>query len=630
MNQLHKFVMKLVNVLNKILIKYKTPKMKRLFTLLMLCASVLTFGQSIEKNWNFSSTTTIKGTSLASPADTKDVLNLSKGEFNYLIINKDNLQASGNYIHQNNLLIFKYKEPKDTVRYYNIIQLTDSVLTISEQNILYNFTSNPQETSQETLQEIIAEVAVLKVSEDNQGNQDNETDTINTAKIKPSQGFSMQSLWRGLLGMISLVLIAFLFSANRKGIDWKIVGLGLAFQLIIAIGVLKVPFVQAIFEFIGKGFVSILGFTQAGSEFLFQGLISDMDTFGFIFAFQILPTIIFFSALTSLLFYLGVIQKVVKALAWSLSKVLKISGAESLSVAGNIFLGQTEAPLLIKAYLEKMNKSEMLLVMIGGMATVAGAVLAAYIGFLGGDDETLKLFYAKHLLAASVMAAPGAIVISKILYPQTEEIVTDIKVSQDKIGSNILDAIANGTTEGLQLAMNVGAMLLVFVAFIALINGVLGGLGDFNGISYLGWEFTSLNTIIEKSTAYTALSLEFILGYIFAPLMWLIGVAREDMALMGQLLGIKLAASEFVGYIQLSELKDVANTTHLTYNKSIIMATYMLCGFANFASIGIQIGGIGSLAPGQRKTLSEFGMKALIGGTVASLMSATIAGMIIG
>ncbi len=622
--------MKLVNVLNKILIKYKTPKMKRLFTLLMLCASVLTFGQSIEKNWNFSSITTIKGTSLASPADTKDVLNLSKGEFNYLIINKDNLQASGNYIHQNNLLIFKYKEPKDTVRYYNIIQLTDSVLTISEQNILYNFTSNPQETSQETLQEIIAEVAVLKVSEDNQGNQDNETDTINTAKIKPSQGFSMQSLWRGLLGMISLVLIAFLFSANRKGIDWKIVGLGLAFQLIIAIGVLKVPFVQAIFEFIGKGFVSILGFTQAGSEFLFQGLISDMDTFGFIFAFQILPTIIFFSALTSLLFYLGVIQKVVKALAWSLSKVLKISGAESLSVAGNIFLGQTEAPLLIKAYLEKMNKSEMLLVMIGGMATVAGAVLAAYIGFLGGDDETLKLFYAKHLLAASVMAAPGAIVISKILYPQTEEIVTDIKVSQDKIGSNILDAIANGTTEGLQLAMNVGAMLLVFVAFIALINGVLGGLGDFNGISYLGWEFTSLNTIIEKSTAYTALSLEFILGYIFAPLMWLIGVAREDMALMGQLLGIKLAASEFVGYIQLSELKDVANTTHLTYNKSIIMATYMLCGFANFASIGIQIGGIGSLAPGQRKTLSEFGMKALIGGTVASLMSATIAGMIIG
>ncbi len=453
---------------------------------------------------------------------------------------------------------------------------------------------------------------------------------VTTTEILPSQGFSFTSLWRGALGMFVLIVIAFLFSHNKKAINWKIVGLGLAFQLMIAIGVLKVPFVQGVFEFVGKGFVKILDFTQAGSEFLFKGLISDMDTFGFIFAFQILPTIIFFSALTSLLFYLGIIQKVVKALAWSLSKVLKISGAESLSVAGNIFLGQTEAPLLIKAYLEKMNKSEMLLVMIGGMATVAGAVLAAYIGFLGGSDEVLKLFYAKHLLAASVMAAPGAIIISKILYPQTENIVTEAKVSQDKIGSNILDAIANGTTEGLKLAVNVGAMLLVFVAFIAMINGILDGIGGFDGIEYFGWRFTSLNEIIANSTIYESLSIEFILGYVFAPLMWLIGVHSEDMTLMGQLLGIKLAASEFVGYIQLAELKNVANTTHLTFNKSVIMATYMLCGFANFASIGIQIGGIGSLAPGQRKTLSEFGMKALIGGTIASLMSATIAGMIIG
>ena len=262
----------------------------------------------------------------------------------------------------------------------------------------------------------------------------------------------------------------------------------------------------------------------------------------------------------------------------------------------------------------------MLLVMIGGMATVAGAVLAAYIGFLGGDDPVLRLQFAKHLLAASVMAAPGAIVISKILYPQTEEINTDVSVSQEKIGSNILDAIANGTTEGLRLAVNVGAMLLVFVAFIAMINGILGWVGD----------ITSLNSWMASNTPYASFSLEAILGYIFAPLMWLIGVATEDMALMGQLLGIKLAASEFVGYIQLAELKNVANATHLTYNKSIIMATYMLCGFANFASIGIQIGGIGSLAPGQRKVLSEFGLKALIGGTIASLMSATIAGMIIG
>lgn len=441
-----------------------------------------------------------------------------------------------------------------------------------------------------------------------------------TNQIIPSQGFSITSLWRGILGMAALLVLSYLFSSNRKGIDWKTVGLGILFQLTIAIGVLKIPFVQRIFEWIGGLFVSVLDYTRAGSEFLFSGLVSNMDSFGFIFAFQVLPTIIFFSALTSLLFYLGLIQKVVKGLAWLLSKGLKISGAESLSVAGNIFLGQTEAPLLIKAYLEKMTRSEMLLVMIGGMATVAGAVLAAYIGFLGGNDEALRLLYAKHLLAASVMAAPGAIVISKILYPQTEEVNTNVQVSSEKIGSNVLDAIANGTTEGLQLAMNVAAMLLVFVAFIAMINGILGWFGD----------VTSLNGWMAANTSYEKFSLEAILGYIFAPLMWIIGVAKEDMALMGQLLGIKLAASEFVGYIQLADLKNVANATHFTYNKSIIMATYMLCGFANFASIGIQIGGIGSLAPGQRKVLSEFGIKALIGGTIASLMSATIAGMIIG
>ncbi len=440
------------------------------------------------------------------------------------------------------------------------------------------------------------------------------------SEIIPSQGFSFNNLWRGILGMISLIVIAFLFSSNKKNIDWKTVGIGLSAQLLIAIGVLKVTFIQNIFEWVGGLFVSVLDFTRAGSKFLFEGLVVDMDKFGYIFAFQVLPTIIFFSALTSVLFYLGWIQKIVKVLAWSLAKVLKISGAESLSVAGNIFLGQTEAPLLIKAYLEKMNKSEMLLVMIGGMATVAGAVLAAYIGFLGGDDPVLRLQFAKHLLAASVMAAPGAIVISKILFPQVEEVNTDVKVSSEKIGSNILDSIANGTTEGLKLAVNVGAMLLVFVAFIAMMNGILGWIGD----------ITSLNDWVAGNTSYKSFSLEFMLGYLFAPLMWLIGVATDDMAMMGQLLGIKLVASEFVGYIQLAELKNAANVVHLNYEKSIIMATYMLCGFANFASIGIQIGGIGSLAPGQRKVLSEFGMKALIGGTIASLMSATIAGMIIG
>jgi len=358
-----------------------------------------------------------------------------------------------------------------------------------------------------------------------------------STSIIPSEGISFTSIWRGILGMASLIFIAFLFSSNKKAIDWKTVGIGLAFQLLIAIGVLKVGFVKSAFEAIGKVFVSVLDYTRAGSQFLFEGLVVDMDTFGFIFAFQVLPTILFFSALTSVLFYLGIIQKVVKAFGWLLSKLLKISGAESLSVAGNIFLGQTEAPLLIKAYLEKMNKSEMLLVMIGGMATVAGAVLAAYIGFLGGDDPVLRLQFAKHLLAASVMAAPGAIVISKILYPQTESINTDVSVSQEKIGTNLLDAIANGTTEGLKLAVNVGAMLLVFVAFIAMINGILGWVGD----------VTTINEWMAANTSYPKISLEAILGTVFAPLMWLIGVATEDIMMMGQLLGIKLAASEFVG-----------------------------------------------------------------------------------
>ena len=437
--------------------------------------------------------------------------------------------------------------------------------------------------------------------------------------IIPNAGFSFDSLWRGVLGMICLLVIAYLFSTNRKAINWKTIGIGLGAQLLLAIGVLKVPFVQKSFEFVGKIFVKILDFTAAGSEFLLGGMM-DVDSYGFIFIFQVLPTIIFFSALTSVLYYLGIVQIVVKGMAWVLTKLLGISGAESLSVAGNIFLGQTEAPLMIKAYLERMTRSEILLVMVGGMATVAGGVLAAYIGFLGGDDAALRLEFARHLLAASVMAAPGAIVISKLLYPQQMPIDSSVEVSSDKIGSNILDAIATGTTEGLKLAANVGAMLLVFVAFIAMINYGLGKIG----------EVTALNDVLATHTPYSSFSLEAVLGTIFAPLMWLIGVASEDIMLMGQLLGIKLAASEFVGYIQLAELKNPLNELSFTYQKSVIMATYLLCGFANFASIGIQIGGIGSLAPGQRKTLSEFGLKAVLGGTLASLLSATIAGMIIG
>ncbi|MCF6306385.1 MAG: Na+ dependent nucleoside transporter [Flavobacteriaceae bacterium] len=568
---------------------------KYLLVAVLVLAQFISTGQNLEKDWYLSNIENEQGETALPVNAKKDHLSLSEGAFLFEL-EAENLKASGDYMFQKKLLVFYYNQPKDTIRRYKIKEHTDSTLVFTENGVSYKFKSTPKTT------EVITPIKEEK------------------GAIIPSEGFSTKSLWRGILGMVSLLFIAFLFSNNRKAIDWKSAGIGIAFQLIIAVGVLKVPFVQSGFEAVGKIFVSILDFTRAGSQFLFDGLVADMNTFGFIFAFQVLPTIIFFSALTSVLFYLGIIQKVVKAFGWLLSKLLNISGAESLSVAGNIFLGQTEAPLLIKAYLEKMNKSEMLLVMIGGMATVAGAVLAAYIGFLGGDDPVLRLMFAKHLLAASVMAAPGAIVVSKILYPQTEEVNTDVKVSSEKIGTNILDAIANGTTEGLKLAVNVGAMLLVFVAFIAMFNGILGWFGD----------LTNINDWVAANSSYNELSLEAILGTIFAPLMWLIGVAKEDMMMMGQLLGIKLAASEFVGYIQLADLKDVTNTAHLTYEKSIIMATYMLCGFANFASIGIQIGGIGSLAPGQRKTLSKFGMKALIGGSIASLISATIAGMIIG
>ena len=437
--------------------------------------------------------------------------------------------------------------------------------------------------------------------------------------IAAHEGMTLVGVTQALGGIVALLLIAYLCSSNRKAINWKTVGFGLMLQFVLALSILKLSWVQTIFNAIGKIFVSILDFTAAGSVFLFGDLMN-ADTYGFIFVFQILPTIIFFAALTSLLFYLGVLQFLVKILAKGTAKLLNISGAESLSVVGNIFLGQTEAPLLIKAYLPKMNRSEMLLVMVGGMATVAGGVLAAYIGFLGGDDPELRLVFAKHLLAASVMAAPGAIVVAKMLFPQTASIDKDTKVSTQEVGSNMLDAIANGTIEGVKLAANIGGMLLVFVALISMANGILFEIG----------ELTKLNEWVANWSSYDALSIEAILGTLFAPIMWLIGVPWDDLMPMGQLLGIKLAASEFVGYIQLAELKNAANEIHFSSQKSIVMATYMLCGFANFASIGIQIGGIGGLAPNQRKVLSEFGFRAVLGGTIASLLSATLVGALLG
>lgn len=463
-----------------------------------------------------------------------------------------------------------------------------------------------------TYTEVNAETVVQEAAE----TESSDINQLLTAK--KSFSFDLVSLLRGILGMVVLIGIGYVFSSNRKAISWKIVIIGLGIQLLLAIAILQFPPVQLFFDFIGKVFVKVLDFSKAGTEFLFPGFLN-VETFGFVFAFQVLPTIIFFSALTSLLFYLGVIQKVVWALAWVMTKAMKLTGAESLSVAGNIFLGQTESPLMIKAYLDKMTNSEILLVMVGGMATLAGGVLAAYISFLGGDDPVQRLVFAKHLLAASIMAAPGAVVISKILVPQDQKISTDIEVPKEKIGSNVLDAISNGTSEGLKLAVNVAGMLLVFIAFIAMFNFTVQKIGD----------WTNLNPIIANFTngQYNSLSLEFILGYTFAPLMWLIGVAKEDITLLGRLLGEKLIMTEFIGYVSLAELKAAGA---FASEKSIIMATYMLCGFANFASIGIQIGGIGSLAPGKRVLLSRYGMKALLGGTLASLISATFVGVILG
>lgn len=430
--------------------------------------------------------------------------------------------------------------------------------------------------------------------------------------------FSLISLLRGFLGIASLISIAWLFSNNRKAVSWKVVGIGLAMQLLLAAGILYVPFVQSFFEFFGKIFITILDFTKAGSQFLLGDLI-DISKNGFVFIFQVLPTIIFFSALTSLLFYLGIIQKVVYGLAWVMTKLMNISGMESLSVAGNIFLGQTEAPLMIKEYLDEMSPSEIFLVMTGGMATIAGGVLAAYIGFLGGEDPVQRLVFAKHLLAASVMAAPGAVVFAKILMPQTQSVNNNIQVSKNKVGKNILDAISNGASGGIKLAVNVAGMLLVFLAFIAFAN-------------YLFMKFGSMTGINEWVTEATdgrnnVFSLQFLLGYIISPLMWLIGISAQDMMYAGSLLGQKIITTEFLAYVDLAKLKAAGSFAEI---KSVIMCTYFLCGFANFASIGIQIGGIGGLTPKNKPLLAKFGMRALLAGTLASLLSATVVGMIIG
>ncbi len=427
----------------------------------------------------------------------------------------------------------------------------------------------------------------------------------------------LENILRGIVGLIFLFGLAFLLSNNKKNINWKLVFFGFLLQLVIAVSIRYIDIVGKVFGFLANAFVKVVNLGKEGASFIFgPNLLDASREWGFIFAVQALPNIIFFAALSALLYYLGILQKVVFGFAWLLSRI-GVSGPESVSAAANVFLGQTEAPLMAKPYLAGMNRSELLCIMIGGMATTAGAVLATYVGMLGGSDVVAQRFFALQLLTASVMAAPATIVVSKILYPDPEKepVKKDLEIAKENIGGNVLEAVSNGTVDGLKLAVNVGAMLIAFIALMAVVNYIL---------SYIGG-LTNLNSVIANATggSYTSLSLQFVLGYLFAPIAWMIGIPFEDITRFGQLLGEKTILNEFVAYGSLSSMKAAGV---FASEKTILMASFALCGFANFASIGIQIGGIGALAPSQRRNLSELGFKALIGGTLVSLINACIAG----
>lgn len=423
---------------------------------------------------------------------------------------------------------------------------------------------------------------------------------------------------RGLLGILAFIGIAWCFSSNRRAIPWRLVGTGIALQIVFGILVLRVDAVRIAIDAVGTFFVRILDFNEAGSRFLFGDLVDASKAWGFLFAFKVLPTIIFFSALTSLLFYLGILQRVVFAFAWVMTKTMKLSGAESLNASANIFLGQTESPLLIRPYLAGLTRSELMAVMVGGLATIAGAVMVAYIGMLGGDDRESQLMFAKHLLTASVMSAPAALLTAKILEPQTEEVNRNLEVPRERIGANALEAVANGTTDGLRLAVNVGAMLLVFTAMIAFVNWILSA-------GFGGW--TGFNAWIAESTGgrYAEFSLQYIFGLLFAPLAWLMGIDHQ-LLLAGQIIGEKTILNEFYAYGTLAGMK---NSGVLSDPRAQVILTYALCGFSNIASVGIQVGGIGALAPNQRATLAQLGFRALIGGSIACFLTACVASMLI-
>lgn len=429
----------------------------------------------------------------------------------------------------------------------------------------------------------------------------------------------INDLLRALLGIVAMLACCYFLSADRKKIDWRLVVTGVGLQFLLGILILKVPAVTYIFKQMGYFFRSVLDFTEAGSSFIFGDLVTRTDSFGYIIAFQVLPTIVFFSALSAVLYYLGILQKIIYGVAWVMKRTMRLSGPESLAAAANVFIGQTEAPLVVKPYLEKFSKSEMLCLMTGGMATVAGGVFVAYVELLGGGNPEDEIYFATHLLTASIISAPAAIVASKMLYPEQrkKDIDDQMEMSGDT-SNNLLDAISTGTTDGVRLAVNVGAMLLVFTALIYMVNQIL---------IYGPGEWFNLNESIKASTdgRFQGLSFTYLLGLVFAPFAWLLGTPADDIMVVGQLLGQKTVINEFFAYTEFQKVRDAGVGLQ---DKSIIITTYALCGFANFASIGIQIGGIGAIAPGQRKTLTEFGIKALIGGSVACFMTAAIAGVL--
>ena len=424
----------------------------------------------------------------------------------------------------------------------------------------------------------------------------------------------MNTVLFGLFGISCLLAIAWLFSDNRKAVDWRLVITGISLQIAFAALVLLVPGGKDAFSLLGDGFVKVLSFVGAGSGFIF-GSLMDTSKFGFIFAFQVLPTIIFFASLMGVLYHLGVMQAIVRAMAWAITKVMRVSGAETTSVCASVFIGQTEAPLTVRPYISKMTESELITMMIGGMAHIAGGVLAAYVGMLGGGDPAQQAFYAKHLLAASIMAAPATLVIAKLLVPETGNPLTRgvIRMEVEKTTSNVIDAAAAGAADGLRLALNIAAMLLAFIALIALLNWPLTWIGDVTGLAQWLGRPTDMATL---------------LGYLLAPVAWIIGVPWQDATTVGGLIGQKIVLNEFVAYLQLAEIVN-GNVEGVSLTpKGTLIATYALCGFANFSSIAIQIGGIGGLAPERRQDLARLGLRAVLGGSLATFMTATIAGVL--